>query len=102
MGEDESYKMKKVRYRTMSRTIEFEEDEEEVEGKVLGYWVYEVSIMYVVSPHGLVSVSSLGYFLSVVYSSITSNSSFHISLRERHIQDYLEKNRGRKRKLISP
>ena len=51
---------------------------------------------------GAVSVSSLGYFSSVGYSSKPSQPSFPLYLRARHIQDYSKKKSGRKRKFINP
>ena len=71
----------------MTRIIELEEEEEELEGGVLGYGGDEVSIMYVVSPCGLVSFSSLGYVSSVGSSSKPSHYSLPLSLRARHIQE---------------
>ena len=55
-----------------------------------------------VYPRGLVSLSSLSYFLFVGYSSITSHSSFLLSLVMRHIQKYFKKKTGRKQKFIKP
>ena len=46
----------------------------------------EVSIVPVVYPRGTVSVSSLGYFLSVGSSSKPSHPSLPVSLGSRHIQ----------------
>ena len=53
-----------------------------MEGTVLEDGVDKVSIMSVVSPLGLVSVSSLRYLPSVGYYSKSSNSSFPLSLSE--------------------
>ena len=55
----------------------------------------EVSILPFVYPPGTVSVSSLGYFLSIGYSSNPSHPSLPLSLGARHIQDYFKNNRGR-------
>ena len=59
-------------------------------------------IVLVIYPRGLVSVSLLGYFLYVGYSSKTSRLSLPVSLRAHHIQGYFNNKRGRKRKLIEP
>ena len=67
---------------------------------MLGGGVEDVSIVSVVYTRGTVSVSSLCYFLSVGSSSKPSHTFFTISLRARHIQDYLKKKRRRKRKFI--
>ena len=87
--------MKKAADSTVSGTSDLEEDEEEVNGKVLGYGGDEARIMSVVSPRGLVSVSSLGYFSSIDSSFKHYHSSFTLSLRARHIQEYFKKKRGR-------
>ena len=73
-------KLKKVVHITVETTYESEDDEEEVEGAVLGDGGEEVSIVPVVYPRGMVSISSPGYFLSVGYSSKSSNPSFPLSL----------------------
>ena len=57
-----SDKSKKVGYSTVSEVVELEEDEEEVEVKLLGGGGDKLSIMSVVYPRGTVIVSSLGYF----------------------------------------
>ena len=44
-----------------------QEDEKEVEGTVLGGGGDEVSVMPVFYPRGMVSVSSLSFFILVVY-----------------------------------
>ena len=62
----------------------------------------KVSIVPFVYPRGTVSVSSLGYFSSVGSSSKPSRPSFPLSLGAHHIQEYLKKKRGRKRKFIQP
>ena len=96
-------KLKKVGHSTVYRTYELEEDEEELERAVLGSGGEEVSIVPVVFPHGTVSISSLGYFLSVGYYSKPSHPSFPLYLGARHIQEYFKKKkRGRKRKCIEP
>ena len=69
---------------------------------MLGYGVDEVSIISVVSPCGLVSVSSLSYFLSIVSSYKPSHYSFTLSLGERHIKYYFKKMRGEEQNLIKP
>ena len=65
---------------------EFEEDKEEVEGTVLGSGGDELSIIPVFTPCGRISVSSLGYFLSVSLSSKTSHPSLPIYLGVHRIQ----------------
>ena len=67
---------------------------------MLGCGGDEVSIMSVVSPCGLVSVSSLGSFLTVSSSSKRSNYSLPISPRARHIKDYFKKKIGSKQRSI--
>ena len=69
---------------------------------MLGGGVYEVSIVPFEYPRGTVSVSSLGYFLSVGSSSKTSHPSLPVSVGARHIHYYFKKKRGRKRKFIKP
>ena len=59
----------------------------------------EVSILPFVYPRGTVSVSSLGYFLSVGSSCRPYHPSLPVSIGARHIQEYFNKNRGRKRKF---
>ena len=61
----------------------------------------EASAMPAVYPHGKVSVSSLGSFLSVGSSYKPSYTSVPLSLGVHFIQEYLKKNRGRKRKKSS-
>ena len=84
----------------MYRTDESEENKEEAEETVLGGGGDEVSFMLVVYPHGTVSVSSLGYFLSVGSSSKPSNNSLPLSLGLHLIKEHFRKKRGRKRKYI--
>ena len=55
-------KLKKMGHITVYRSDELEEDEKEVEGKVIEDGGEDVSIVPVVYPHGMVSVSSLGSF----------------------------------------
>ena len=55
-----------------------------------------ISIAPVVYPRGTVSVSSIGYFSSVGYSSKTFHHYLPVSLRARHIQEYLKNKRGSK------
>ena len=61
-----------------------------------------VSTMSVVYHCGLVSVSSLSSIFSIGSSSKPSHSSLPLSLKLRHIQEYLKKKRGRKRKFVKP
>ena len=86
----------------MYRTDESEEDEEEVEGTVHFDGGDEVNIVSFVYPRGTVSVSSLGSFSSVGFSSKPSHPYLPLSLRVRHIQEYFNKKRGRNRKFIKP
>ena len=78
-----------------------------MEGTDIGGGGDEVSVTPVVNPCGMVSVSSLGYFLSVVSSSKPSHPSLPLSLSlslsliVHRIQEYLKKKRGRKRKYIN-
>ena len=58
--------------------------------------------MPLVYPRGTVSVSSLGYFLSVGSSSKYSHPSLPFSLGARHIQNYFREKSGRKLKCIKP
>ena len=81
-----SKKLKMVQHSTVYRTDELEEDEEEVEGTVHFDGGDEVNIVTFVYPRGTVSVSSLGYFLSVGSSSKTPHPSLSLSLGARHIQ----------------
>ena len=57
--------------------------------------------MPVVYPRGTVSNSSLGFF-SVGYYSKPSHPSLPVSLGSRHIQEYFNNKRRRKRKFIKP
>ena len=65
-----------------------EEEEEEVEGIVIGSGGDEVSIMPVVYPCGRVSVSSLGYFSSDGSSSKPRYPSLPLSIGVHRIQEY--------------
>ena len=56
----------------------------------------EFSIMPVVYPRGMVSISSLGCFSSVGYSYKNSHPSLTLSLISRHIQEHFKNNRGSK------
>ena len=85
----------------MDGTDKLEEDEEEVEGAVLGGGGDEVSFMPVFYSRGTVSVSSLSYFSSVGSSSKPSRPSLPISLGVHRIQEYFNKNRGRKKNTSS-
>ena len=58
-----------------------------------------VSVLY---PCGTVVVSSLGYFLSVVYSYKPYHNYFPLYLVARHIQEYIKKKRWRKPKFVRP
>ena len=62
----------------------------------------EVSVISVVYPRGAVSVSSLGYFLSIGSSYKPSHPSLPLSLRVHRIQDYFKKNGRGKQKYIKP
>ena len=73
-------KLKKLEHITVNRREEYEEDEDKVEGKVLGYGGEYVSILPVVYPCGAVSVSSLRSFLSVDFSSKPSHTSLPVSI----------------------
>ena len=53
----------------MYRTDKLDEEEEEVEGTLLGDGVEDVSILPFLYPRGTFSVSSLGYFSYVGSSS---------------------------------
>ena len=86
----------------MYSTEILEEEEEEVEGTVLGYVGEDVSIVYVVYARGMDCVSSLGYFSSVGSSSKPSRTSLPVSLGSRHFQEYLNIKRGMKQKFIKP
>ena len=66
---------------------------------VLGYGGEDVSIVPVVYPHGTVSVSSLGYFLSVGSSSKPSYPSLPVPHIERHIQEYSKNKREGETKI---
>ena len=69
---------------------------------MLGGGGEEVSIVPIVYPCGTVSVSSLGSFLSIGYSSKPSHTSLPVSLGAQQIQEYFKNKRGRKRRLIRP
>ena len=77
--------MKKVGDSNLYGMDESEEGEEEVEGTVIGGCGDEFIIMLVVYPHGTVSVSSLGYFLSILSSYKPSHPPLTLSIGERHI-----------------
>ena len=62
----------------------------------------EFSIMPVVYPCEMVSVSSLGYFLSVSTSYKPSHPSIPLSIRARHIQENLNNKRVRNQIFIKP
>ena len=62
----------------------------------------EVSVLTFGYPRGIVSVLSLGYFLSVCLSYKPYHTSLPLSLGVHRIQDYFKKNRGRNRKYIKP
>ena len=88
--------------RTVYWTDKSEEDEEEVEGAVLGDGGDEVSVMPFVCPCGTVSVSSLGYFSSVGSSYKSSHPSLPLSLGVHRIQECFKRKRGGGRKYIKP
>ena len=67
---------------------------------MFGYGGEKVSIVTVVYPRGTVSISSLGFFLSVGSSSKPSHSSLPLYLGSLHIQEYINKKRDRKRESI--
>ena len=95
-GRGKSETLKKVGDSTVHRTDKAEEDEEEVEGTVIGGGGDEVSGMYIVYPRWKVSVSSLGYLSSVGSSYKPSRPSLSLYLGVNHIQEYFKKKRGRK------
>ena len=90
--------LKKVGESTVYGTEESEEDEEELEGTVLGGGGDEVSVMNVVYPRGTVSVSSISSFSSVISLSKPSHPSLLLSLVLHLIKEYFKKKRWRKRK----
>ena len=69
---------------------------------MLGGGGEDISVVPVVYPRGAVSVSSLGYFLSVGSSSKPYHPSLPVSLEALHIQEYFKNKRGSKRKFIKP
>ena len=73
-------KLKKVQHSTVYRTDELEEGKEEVEGTVNLDGGYEFNIVPFVYTRGEVSVSSLGSFSSVGYSSKPSRPYLPLSL----------------------
>ena len=95
-------KLNMVQHSTMYRTDEFEEYEEEVEGKVDFDGGDEVNIVPFVYPRGTMSVSSLGSFSSVGSSSKPSHPSLPLSIGAHNIQEYFKRKRRRKRKFIKP
>ena len=95
-------KLKMVQHSTVYRTDKLEEDKEEVEGTVHFDGGDEVNIAPFVHTGGTASVSSLGFFSSVGYSSKPSHPSLTLSLREHNIQEYFKRKRGRKQKFIKP
>ena len=95
-GQVKSETLKKVGDSTMYGTDGSEEDEEEVEGTVLGGGGEYVSVMPIFYPRGMVSVSSLSYFSSIGSSSKPSHPYLPISLGVHRIQEYFKKKRGRK------
>ena len=62
---------------------------------MIGDGYEDFSILPVVYPCGTVSVSSLGYFSSVGYSSKPSHPSFPVSIGAPYIKEYLKNKRGR-------
>ena len=69
---------------------------------VLGVFGDVASFMPVVYPHGTVSVSSLSSFSYAGSSYKPACLSITLSLVVHLIQDYFKKERGRKRKYITP
>ena len=69
---------------------------------MLGGGGNEVSFRPVVYPCGMISVSSLGYFLSVGSSSKSSHPSLPIFLGVHCIQEYFNNKIGKKQKFIKP
>ena len=86
----------------MSDTNELYEDGEEVKWVLIGHVGDEVRIMSLVSPCGLVIISSLGYLLSFGSSFKPSNFFLTLYLRVLHIKDYFKNKRGEKKKFINP
>ena len=86
----------------MYRTGESKEDEEEVGETVYFNEGDEVNMVPFVYPSGTVSVSSMGYFMSVGSYSKPYHPSLPISVGARQIQEYFKNNRGRKQKSIKP
>ena len=95
-------KLKKAQHSTVYRTEELYEDEEEVEGTVIGYGGEDSSIVPVVYPRGKFSVSSMGSFSSVGSSSKPSHPSLPVSVGAHQIQEYFKKKRRKERKFIKP
>ena len=73
-------KLNMVQHSTVSRMDKSEEDEEEVKGKVIFDGGDEINIVTFVYPCGTVSVSSIGSFLSVGFSSKPYQPSLTLSL----------------------
>ena len=72
-----------------------------MDGKFLGGGGDEVSVIPVVYPRGMVSVLSLGSFLSVGSSSKPSHPLLPLYLRLHIIQDYFKNKRVKKQKYIN-
>ena len=94
--------LKKVKHSNMYRKDESGEDEEVLEGAVLGNGGEDVSIVPNVYHRGPVIVSSLGSFSSVGSSYKLYHPSLPFSVRAHHIQEYFNNKRGRKLKFINP
>ena len=72
-----------------------------MEGTVLGDGGDDFSVIRVVYPRGMVSVSSLGFFLSVGSSYKPYHPSLTLFLGVKCIQEYFKKKRGRNQKHIN-
>ena len=94
-------KLKKVGDRTVSETVQLEEDQEESEETVIWGECDEVSIIPVLYTHGTVSISSLGYFSSVGSSSKPSHYPLSLSIGAHHIQECFKKERERNKNSLS-
>ena len=94
-------KSKMVQHSTVYRSDELEEDKEEVEGTVDFDGGDEVNYVPFVYPRWTVSVSSLGYFLSVFSSSKPSHPSLPLSLGAHNIQEYFKGRGGENENSLS-
>ena len=82
-------KSKMMQDSTVYRMDELEEDKEKVQGTVDSYGGDEVNYVPFVYLQGTVSVSSLGYFLSVGSSYKPSHPSLPLSLGAHNIQEHI-------------